>query len=117
MKTAAIITTLAVLVLATAFIFATYKYIRRLQEDLKNSLEINIRYHKANVETDPRYIVEQLNHGMEYIPDKYWGKYAVVRKTVVDCCIYETIVKVFTDSDSEFNRREAFELCEILNSK
>jgi hypothetical protein len=30
---------------------------------------------------------------------------------------YHTFIKCFTDEDTEFNQREAEELCEILNSK
>ena len=118
MKTTATITLFVVLLLGAAYILATYKYIRKLQGELKESLAKNIRCTKSNAEVKPRYIVGQLNYDIENVPEIYWGKYAVVRKTIIDgYYIHEAIIKVFTDKDNEFNKREALELCEILNTK
>lgn len=42
--------------------------------------------------------------------------WVVLRRSFVDGSEYHTFIKRFSDEDSEFNRREADELCETLNS-
>ncbi len=42
--------------------------------------------------------------------------WVVLRRSFVDGSEYHTFIKRFSDEDSEFNQREAEELCEILNS-
>ena len=42
--------------------------------------------------------------------------WVVLRRSFVDGSEYHTFIKRFSDGDSEFNRREADELCETLNS-
>lgn len=44
------------------------------------------------------------------------GFYTVVRQVEVDGQMFATVIKRFTDDDTDFNRNEANELCEILNS-
>lgn len=45
------------------------------------------------------------------------GRLYIDRASVIEGHIYHTFIKSFTDEDTEFNQREAEELCEILNSK
>ncbi len=42
--------------------------------------------------------------------------WVVLRRSFVDGSEYHTFIKRFSDEDSEFNRRQADELCETLNS-
>lgn len=42
--------------------------------------------------------------------------WVVLRRSFVDGSEYHTFIKRFSDEDAEFNRREADELCETLNS-
>lgn len=42
--------------------------------------------------------------------------WVVLRRSFVDGSEYHTFIKRFSDEDSEFNQREADELCAILNS-
>lgn len=42
--------------------------------------------------------------------------WVVLRRSFVDGSEYHTFIKLFSDENSEFNQREADELCEILNS-
>ena len=44
------------------------------------------------------------------------SNWVVLRRSFVDGSEYHTFIKRFSDEDSEFNRREADELCETLNS-
>lgn len=64
-------------------------------------------FSKANVAEDPTYIVVHQGGGVM----------AVYRRSFCDEQEYHTFIKSFTDEDTEFNQREANELCEILNSK
>lgn len=48
---------------------------------------------------------------------KYHGYWAVCRSSICEGGLYQTCIKVFTDEDDDFNKREAEELCEMLNSK
>lgn len=45
------------------------------------------------------------------------SRWVVLRRCFVAGREYNTFIKDFNDEDAEFNRREADELCEILNSK
>lgn len=45
------------------------------------------------------------------------SSYMVVRCAFVDRFPYESIIKIFDDDDTEFNLREAQELCDKLNEK
>lgn len=45
------------------------------------------------------------------------SRWVVLRRCFVNGAEYHTFIKGFDDEDAEFNRREADELCEILNSK
>lgn len=42
--------------------------------------------------------------------------WVVLRRSFIDGLEYHTFIKSFNDEDAKFNRREADELCEILNS-
>lgn len=48
---------------------------------------------------------------------KYHGYWAVCRSSICEGGLYQTCIKVFTDEDDDFNKREAEELSEMLNSK
>lgn len=43
-------------------------------------------------------------------------RWVVLRRCFVNGSEYHTFIKGFNDEDADFNRREADELCEILNS-
>ncbi len=48
---------------------------------------------------------------------RYHGYWAVCRSSICEGGLYQTCIKVFTDEDDDFNKREAEELSEMLNSK
>lgn len=48
---------------------------------------------------------------------EYNGLWGVYRVAIMGGEVFKTTLKVFTDEDDDFNRREAEELCDILNGK
>lgn len=67
-------------------------------------------YKESENDTNPVYGVSRINKPGHEL----FGCWAVYRSTLNG---YRTVIKVFTDEDDDFNKREAEELCEILNSK
>lgn len=65
------------------------------------------RYIRADNDTAPMYTVETVTDG------RIW----VCRNSMVDNHLHKTGIKLFTDPDEDFNRREAAELMEKLNEK
>lgn len=62
-------------------------------------------YHTQRVDTD----LPEFRH--------YNGCWGVCRRITNRGFMITTTIKVFTDYDDDFNRREAEELCDMLNSK
>ena len=79
------------------------KHIKQIKE-LKEKID---RYIKADNCTTPSYFVNKTTD----------GRIGVERSCLIGGYIHSTVIKLFTDSDQDFNRREAEELVEILNSK
>lgn len=73
-------------------------------------------YQEANADISAYYSVKQV---CTEVPEykKYNGYWGVCRYTSKGGCIIFTTIKVFTDEDNEFNKREAEELCDKLNEK
>lgn len=68
----------------------------------------------AQADCDAYYFVRRIQSVEEH---EHNGRWAVCRTSTIRNCIYNTCIKVFTDEDDDFNKLEAEELCEILNSK
>lgn len=80
-------------------------------------LEIQISDSKrASIQSEAIYNFARMDNNyadfQEY--NNYWGVY---RSATVNGRTYLTTIKIFTDPDADFNRHEAEELCEMLNSK
>lgn len=80
---------------------------RKLARKIKKQEEIIERYIKADDDTEPTYVVATTMD----------GRFGVCRNSTIDGFLHITVIKIFTDPDQDFNRREAEELVEILNSK
>lgn len=104
------------LVLILLLAVVIYRACRRNQ-----TLEIDARtsawklrcYRNATNVFFPVYSVRQI----DFPGHIYCGKWAVFRNAMDGHPFTASIVKVFTDDDDDFNRREAEELCETLNLK
>ena len=80
---------------------------QELTEDkdiLKNSLD---KICSAMTHEDVTYYASPCTSGPRWV---------VLRRCFVNGSEYNTFIKGFNDEDADFNRREADELCEILNS-
>ena len=76
----------------------------------------NYAYRDANRDPNASYHVQRVETDLpEY--RQYNGHWGVCRRTANRGFMFCTTIKVFTDEDDEFNRREAEELCEMLNAK
>lgn len=80
---------------------------RRLVKQNKELKEKIDRYIKADNCTTPSYFVNKTTD----------GRIGVERSCLIDGYIHSTVIKLFTDPDQDFNRREAEELVEKLNEK
>ena len=80
---------------------------RRAIKQIKELKEKIGRYIKADNCTTPSYFVNKTTDGC----------IGVERSCLIDGYIHSTVIKLFTDSDQDFNQRCAEELLEILNSK
>lgn len=70
-------------------------------------------YRASKNDTNPGYSVQRiLKQGHEL-----FGRWAVCRTTYNNGYWHQSVIKVFTDEDDDFNKLEADELCEMLNSK
>ncbi len=115
------ITTIAIvlaLFLGSAIVIALRKHYAADNLRKKNeSLKIKIYgYRDANMDPAAFYQVQRVaTDNPEF--RKYNGCWGVCRRISKRGYMYATTIKVFTDEDDDFNRREAEELCEILNAK
>lgn len=75
------------------------------KEILKSSLD---KLWSAMTHEDVTYYASPCTSGSRWV---------VLRRCFINGSEYHTFIKGFDDEDEEFNRREADELCEILNSK
>lgn len=80
---------------------------RRHIKQIKVLKEKIDRYIKADNCTTPSYFVNKTTD----------GRIGVERSCLIDGYIHSTVIKLFTDSDQDFNRREAEELVEKLNEQ
>lgn len=72
------------------------KYLKCSLDKVCNSMTDNVTYYASPCVDSPNWVV--------------------LRRSFVDGSEYHTFIKRFSDEDAEFNRREADELCETLNS-
>lgn len=80
---------------------------RRLIKRNKELKEKIDRYIKADNCTTPSYFVNKTTD----------GRIGVERSCLIDGYIHSTVIKLFTDHDQDYNRREAEELVKKLNEK
>ncbi len=105
---------LSALLLVAVFFLGRVAYISGRRAKHINRLKAQIKYYRMAADDEhPAYMVKWLDLSDEV---RIFGQWAVVRRAKVNGYIYETLIKVFTDEDDEFNKNEAEELCEILNS-
>lgn len=76
-------------------------------------LRLKVKSLNAKIQGYPLYSVKRIDN----VECKYHGYWAVCRSSICEGGLYQTCIKVFTDEDDDFNKREAEELCEMLNSK
>ena len=74
---------------------------------------LKVKSLNAKIQGYPLYSVKRIDN----VECKYHGYWAVCRSSICEGGLYQTCIKVFTDEDDDFNKREAEELCEMLNSK
>lgn len=119
-----IVSTIAIcLTVVLAFLLGRCVYIngrlRHKVKDLKlNNLELFGDKETLKSSLDKIYSV--MNHeDVTYYasPCTSGSRWVVLRRCFINGSEYHTFIKGFDDEDEEFNRREADELCEILNSK
>lgn len=99
---------LGVAVMVSALHYRNYK---RANKRMKGLLK---RYREAACNETAIYCVKRLELYNGTLNPKLRGKWAVIRVTNY---IYDTLIKVFSDDDDDFNHREAKELCDKLNEK
>lgn len=118
MTTSTIFAIILALFLGMAIMLAVRLYYRS-DNILRKNQALNIRLNAnrdANIDPDAVYMVQRVvTDRREYMHiNGCWG---VCRRTTNRGYMFATTIKVFTDEDDDFNKREAEELCEILNSK
>lgn len=95
-----------ILIWATALLIATRTIKRQRSEIREQRLRID-RYIKCNNCTNPHYIVNTTEDGC----------IGVERICYEDGYIHSVVIKLFTDEDPDYNRREAEDLAKHLNEK
>lgn len=86
-----------------------------LRESRSQQIE-NYAYRDANLDPNAFYNVQRVETDRpEY--RQYNGCWGVCRRTTNRGFMFCATIKVFTDEDDDFNRREAEELCEKLNAR
>lgn len=115
------ITTIAIvlaLFLGVAIVIAMRSYYRvdNLLRAIKSQqIQINA-YRDMNMSPSATYHVQRVETDHPEFRH-YNGRWGVCRRETNRGFIFCTTIKVFTDDDDDFNKREAEELCEMLNSK
>lgn len=86
-------------------------------DDMNQLLRNELRQHdEGNVSPHAMYKVERIDAtGTVY--EGYNGFWAVYRVVFNGPKPYKTLIKPFMDEDDDFNKREAEELCDILNDE
>ncbi|MDE7377513.1 MAG: hypothetical protein K2N13_00945 [Paraprevotella sp.] len=107
---------LSALLLVAVFFLGRVAYISGRRATTICNLKSKIkRYRMAADDISPIYSVRRID--AENSSHEYNGVWAVCRTSCQDGFIHNSCIKIFTDEDDEFNRNEAEELCEMLNSK
>lgn len=89
-----------------------YNWIYEQYIDAMDDIEYRIESAKS---PDAMYRVQMAySDNEEY--ERYNGKWGVVRVMIENGRIHHTTIKIFTDDDNDFNKREAEELCAMLNA-
>ncbi len=83
--------------------------LRRKNKTLKAKIE---SFRESENDINPVYSVRRI----ECSGYELFGRWAVCRTTINNGYWHASVIKVFIDEDDEFNKREAEELCEMLNS-
>lgn len=112
------ITTIAIILalfLGAAIVIAMRKHYAAERLRLKvKSLNAKIQGYRGSAnDCFALYSVKRIDN----VECKYHGYWAVCRSSICEGGLYQTCIKVFTDEDDDFNKREAEELCEMLSSK
>ena len=107
---------LSALLLVAVFFLGSVAYISGRHATIICNLKSKIkRYRMAADDFQPIYTVRRID--AEDAEHEYNGVWAVCRISCQDGFIHNSCIKIFTDEDDEFNKNEADELCEMLNSK
>lgn len=114
------ITTITIIILSAftfiaVLILGRVAYVSERRSAVINNLKDKIkRYHTAAKDNKPYYTIRKITpEESENEGNKVW---AVCRVSFKDGYYHTSCIKIFTDNDDEFNRTEAEELCEKLNS-
>lgn len=111
-----IIIILSAILLVAVFFLGRVAYIsERRSTTIRNLKEKIKRYRMAADDLQPIYTVRRID--AEDDAHEFNGVWAVCRTSCQNGFIHNSCIKIFTDDDDDFNRREAQELCETLNSK
>lgn len=118
MTTSTFLAIMLALFLGAAIVIALFYHLRAktiLRTSHSQQIQINA-YRDANRDPNAFYCVQRVETDLpEY--RQYNNCWGVCRRTINRGFMFCTTIKVFTDEDDDFNRREAEELCEMLNSK
>lgn len=116
MTTTITIIVLSALLLVAVFLLGRVAYISGRRSATISNLKSKIkRYRMAADDLRPIYTVRRID--AEDNAHEYNGVWAVCRTSCQDGFLHNSCIKIFTDDDDDFNRREAEELCDMLNSK
>lgn len=105
---------LALFLIATTVIAMRYYCMAEtLRQKNKRLIERIDGFIDAEDDCNAFYVVRRITD----LESEYYWLWAVCRTCFVNGTIHNTCIKVFFDNDDDFNKREAEELCEMLNSK
>lgn len=105
---------LGVAIMVSALHYRNFKRANRRMKELCKKVQ---RYREADCDETAFYCVKRLEPYNDNLNPELWGEWSVIRVTTIDGYMHHTLIKVFTDDDDDFNKREAEELCDKLNEK
>lgn len=118
MTTSTIFAIILAILLGMAIVVALFYYKRAdnlLRTNRSQHIQISA-YRDANRDPNAYYHVQRVETDLPEFR-QYNGCWGICRRITNRGFMFTTTIKVFTDDDDDFNRREAEELCDMLNSK
>lgn len=109
-----IVLIIAICAAGCAYIF--YRYMQKYKGLVDEQDGTIQRLCDANNNCDAYYFIQRIHHPTDD-EFEYNGKLAVGRRSITNGGICNSVIKVFTDDDEEYNQRCAEELLEKLTEK